>query len=423
MESQLSASAAIFSAALTESNLLILDASRDPATGLSDDDLLAYYSSLPSAGELVRAFASVNQATRVADISLLTPDGRTLIRGGELVLPPAQAPAGGDDLAALHQAAEGRMAATAFRLDDPTKRVYYPVRNASGEVLAVLRLESAREDRELFERQGRRLAAAGILFSVVIVLLWLALSRLIRRAENAERFAQQSDRLRALGTTTAGIAHELRNPLGILVLGIEELQAAASRVEEQDARRDLLALADDLAGEVARLRDLTDQFLDFSRRDREEGPASSDLAAVAAQTTRLIAKGLDPGITLDFTAPTAPLVVALGERRVRQILINLLRNATEAVSGGGGRVAVTITADDGRAVVRVVDNGPGMSPDVLARIFDPFFTTRPEGTGLGLPLSRSMAESVGGTLELKSAPGRGTTAELRLPLAGNVPLD
>jgi signal transduction histidine kinase len=106
----------------------------------------------------------------------------------------------------------------------------------------------------------------------------------------------------------------------------------------------------------------------------------------------------------------------LDDGSLKQVWLNLLQNALEA-SPDGGRIRVAIAVEGGRARVTIADEGAGIPPDVLARVGEPFFTTRAQGTGLGLHLSRQLVQGAGGTLELSSRPGAGTTLQVALPLA------
>ncbi|MBI5155593.1 ATP-binding protein, partial [Candidatus Poribacteria bacterium] len=141
-----------------------------------------------------------------------------------------------------------------------------------------------------------------------------------------------------------------------------------------------------------------------------------DLGETVARIVRLFEKGLPPNIRLVIQAgPPAPVRVTFAEAQLRQVVLNLLRNSQEAIGGAAGQITVSVAAEREFGVVTIRDNGPGMDGATLAQIFDPFFTTRPEGTGLGLPLSRSLVEAAGGRLVIESTKGAGAVAQLSLP--------
>ncbi len=232
-----------------------------------------------------------------------------------------------------------------------------------------------------------------------------------------ERQARQ-ERLAVLGEVAAVVAHELNNPLSAVAMYAQMMQDELApespfrehvdvirRNTETCSRtiRGLLDWAYSADPEVTEtdVQELVEEALRFVR-------PLTQRAHVAVAERRGLA---DPGVHADAV-------------QLRQVLVNLLMNAVQALSGRGGRVEVaTFEADDGRTVVLdVTDDGPGISPERRDRIFEPFYTTKPagEGTGLGLPISRRIVEAHGGTLELVEAePGR-TTFRVQLPRRARV---
>lgn len=414
----LSAAAAAIAQAIPRDSLFVLDASFDPAEGATSLDAFREYIDLglPGTEQLAAAIAEANRQSPDLAIRVLSPDGIVLFDATGPVMDGAAAPHAGEDADAIRRAAGGQAASSVPAPRGPL-RVYQPRRGGTGDVVALIAVSSDQGFRIDARAVLRRAALAALLAAALIAAAWASLSRLVTRIRLAERAADQSDRLRALGTATAGIAHEIRNPLSIIGLAIEELRAGARRLPEGPQREGLLATIDDLQGEARRLRDLTDQFLDFARdRPRDESEVI-DLAAKATETARLFAKGAREGLAVDVAAEGGPLPVRFGGDRLRQVLLNLLRNAEQAAPAQGARIAVRAARHGAAAVLEVEDNGPGMDAETLAQAFDPFFTTRAEGSGLGLALSRSLVEAAGGSLQMKSAPGRGALAVVSLPLA------
>lgn len=232
-----------------------------------------------------------------------------------------------------------------------------------------------------------------------------------------EQSARQVEKLAALGTMAAGLAHELNNPIGIISSRIElMLLDAESRPLPEDVEADLRVLHRH-AQRVARV---AQGLLSFARRaPGRRGPV--DLNHLVEETLLLLERQMARrGIALKRAlAPELPPVEG-DANALQQVLVNLLANARDAV-GEGGEVSVETAAVAGtpptvRLVVR--DTGPGIPPDVLPRIFDPFFTTRPDGTGLGLSISYGIVREHGGTLEVDSAPGQGAAFTVTLPAAG-----
>jgi signal transduction histidine kinase len=232
------------------------------------------------------------------------------------------------------------------------------------------------------------------------------------RSERARREeAARAARGEALARMAAAVAHEVRNPLGI-IRGAVELVRARSQDALPERDRERLA---DVLGEVERLRRLTQDFLDLSAEPALE-PAPVDLGEVARDAARGSA-AVHPALEVRIALEGAPRVKG-DPGRLRQVLANLLANAAQA---GARTVRIDGAAEGGLVKVWVHDDGPGIPPEVRARLFDPFATGREGGTGLGLAVSRRIVERHGGTLALAGANGAGggTTFELRLPGAAS----
>lgn len=257
-----------------------------------------------------------------------------------------------------------------------------------------------------------------------------------RELENkvAERTAQldatrqnlvQKDRLASLGALSATMAHEINNP----VAGVRNLAALMNRLLREDglpagdvARfRAYLEQVEEETGRVGRI--VTD-LLSFSR----QGPparAPIDLNAVLQNTLTLLSPRLHQyWIWCKLEADDSLPLVPCDKAQIMQVVLNLVMNAAEAM-GEGGEIVLRSRherrggAGGGTAVIEVQDSGRGIPEDVLARVFDPFFTTKPEGQGVGLGLAvvYGIVDAHGGTIELRSKPGEGTTARVALPLA------
>ncbi|HXJ18978.1 MAG TPA: sensor histidine kinase [Polyangia bacterium] len=213
---------------------------------------------------------------------------------------------------------------------------------------------------------------------------------------DAERFA-------AMGKTSAAIAHELKNALNGLGMAVELIAQ-----DPQNTAR-VARLRPQVLGEIARLRDVVDSLLSFSRSPRiARGPA--DLSAVAARAAEAVADLVaDRGVALKVDAPPE-LPVWVDAHKIQGVLVNLIKNAVEAAHA----VTVTVAAREGEAVVEVADDGPGLSPEARQHLFEPFFTTKPNGTGLGLPTSRRFVEAHGGTIEVERAALGGALFRVRL---------
>ncbi|MDX2176672.1 MAG: HAMP domain-containing sensor histidine kinase [Candidatus Sumerlaeia bacterium] len=402
--------------------LWVLDLVVDAESGSPRAEQFEFYRSTPAWEQLGAVLRGLEGDGVISSAWLLAPSGELLLVGrGDGPTAEEAAEERLRDAAFVARAAAGETVSTRPKDDPERKAVFTPLYGVAEEgraarVVGVLRLESERRYLDAAQRQvGRALVAFG-LGAVLVATLWVWLVRLLRRAQEAERNAAQADRMRTLGTLTAGIAHELRNPLGILRLQIEDLRATAASgaLRPEDVR----AVADDLEAEAKRLEALTNQFLAYAKPPEQGDSAPCDLAAGARDTLRLYRKGVDPErLRLVEAIPAEPVPVRLGESALRQVLLNLLRNAEEALEGrASGCIEVTVSKrPGGGGLLEVADDGPGLDAAVAEQAFDPFFTTKAKGTGLGLALCRKLAEESGGAIRHTPAPGGGARFAVELP--------
>lgn len=260
----------------------------------------------------------------------------------------------------------------------------------------------------LFDRANRQIGATFIFSD-------LTSQRLL------EERARRADRMTALGELAAGVAHEMRNPL-TTVRGY--LQILPSMKEQPEFLEEFTA---NVIREIDRLASLTDDMLDMAKpiaNDLE----THDLSELAADVTKFLEDRFDTnGITVEIQRDPAGSPVQIDRDRLRQVFINLLLNATDALRSSGGRIDVRLYRSSERlareedvrpfAVCSIKDSGPGIPADRLDRLFDPFFTTKSHGTGLGLAVSNRIVEEHGGFLRVESEEGRGAEFSLFLPMA------
>jgi signal transduction histidine kinase len=205
------------------------------------------------------------------------------------------------------------------------------------------------------------------------------------------------------------------NPLSSIGLNTELLQ---EELGDENASDDAKQLCRAIHREVDRLTAITEEYLTFARLPKPK-LARESVNALASQLADFVkedlaAKQVRLALELGPGEPTALIDAA----QIRQCLINLVRNATDAViAKGGGRVTLRTRKADTRVVIAVEDEGTGIAPDVQARMFDPFFSTKEGGSGLGLALTQQIVKDHGGDLSVSSAVGRGTTFTVSVPAA------
>ncbi|EKO39822.1 MAG: histidine kinase [Solidesulfovibrio magneticus str. Maddingley MBC34] len=246
-----------------------------------------------------------------------------------------------------------------------------------------------------------------------------ALNRMALELTANQEDLLQARKIAALGTLTAGIAHEINNPINNIALSAESLLEVHGDALDDDAREiagDILAQAD-RAGEIVR------NLLDFSRTEKAQfSPLAPDVV-VKSSVALLKNQLLISGLTIRLDVPPNLDRVAGNLRHLQQVFLNLLQNAAQATPAGG---TIDVAGRDASDFVclSVRDSGQGIDPENLPHIFEPFFTTKDvgQGTGLGLAVTYSIIKRHGGRIEVESEPGQGTAFFVYLPKAGRSPV-
>jgi len=240
--------------------------------------------------------------------------------------------------------------------------------------------------------------------------LYEDLRRSYAQLARAQQQLIQGERLAALGELSAVVAHEVRNPLGVIFNSLGSLRRLVQPAG------DAKMLFDIVEEEADRLNRIVGDLLDFARPstpelrpERLDRVVEDAVAVVLAQQVARVelAREIDPELP----------PVALDARLVRQAVLNVAVNAVQAMPRGG-RITIRTRRDGDQAVVEIEDSGAGIPDEVKERIFEPFFTTKASGTGLGLAVVKRIVEGHGGAVSVRSAPGSGTVFGLRFPLGG-----
>jgi len=241
------------------------------------------------------------------------------------------------------------------------------------------------------------------------------LNELRRRAESAETANQSLRGLAELGSVTGALAHEIKNPLSTIGLNLSLLAEDLG-----DSPQRLKNRLEVVQRETARLREFLDDFLRYAGKlELDRRPTDLhrllqelvDFFAPQAQLQKVQLRLRPPG------PGSAAILAQIDPKAIKQAVLNLMLNAVQAMSGGGELLLSATPSDNGKAVIDVIDTGPGIPPEALDKIFQADYSTKKGGTGLGLPMARRIAEEHGGALTVHSEPGKGSDFSLTVPLA------
>ncbi|MBI4590221.1 MAG: hypothetical protein HY725_15415, partial [Candidatus Rokubacteria bacterium] len=268
---------------------------------------------------------------------------------------------------------------------------------------------------EIWRRDLRSIVVLG-LTAIAIGILGMAVIFYTQHSHLRERQALEADmarreRLSALGDMAAALAHEIRNPLNAVSMGLQRLRAEF-RPAEADEFRHFVELMHE---EVRRLNAIVEQFLSLARPvalEPDRFNASGFLTEVA---TLVEADATSAGVRVVLSVPGDLPAIVADRDHLKQVVLNLVLNALQAMPEGG-----TLTLEAGTArealVLTVADTGNGIPPEALPRVFDPYFTTKAKGLGLGLAIARRIVEAHGGRIEVESQPGQGSRFRVVLPV-------
>jgi two-component system, cell cycle sensor histidine kinase and response regulator CckA len=285
----------------------------------------------------------------------------------------------------------------------------YRIRRPNGEIRYIHRIDELIRDRD-----GNVTGMGGMLWDIT------ELREAEERQKELERQLLHSQKLEALGRLAGGVAHDLNNTL-VPILSLAKL--ALEDLSDGDPLHDDIAT---IVSASERARDLVKQILAFSRK-QDIQKSRIEPAGVVRAALHMLRATLPLNITFVERIDTVPPIFADGGQ-LQQVVVNLVTNAAQAIGTARGSISLELSAE-ARAVntsrrgdvvrLRIADTGCGMAKAVLDRIFEPFFTTKPvgEGTGLGLAVVHGIVVGHGGTIDVESRPGKGTTFTILLPIA------
>lgn len=236
----------------------------------------------------------------------------------------------------------------------------------------------------------------------------------LKRLGDAQEATVRAERLAAVGVLAASLAHEVRNPLNSINLQLVLLSRRLGRLEAE-ARGELEKLVETARKEIARLDTLVQESLSLAKIDRLTVVPADPCEAVREVLSLMKPLAAERGVVVEAEIGRRLPKVPHDREKIKQVLINLMRNSIEAMPGGG-TLRVSCGRHEGGVLIRVEDTGPGI--ETSADVFDLFVTTKPDGTGLGLPIARRIVEAHGGALAYESDPGRGTKFTITLKGTG-----
>ena len=268
----------------------------------------------------------------------------------------------------------------------------------------------------------------SLLGGICIITISIILSRRMvnqiaiadREKEMMNQQVIETGKLASIGELAAGIAHEINNPVAIMV---EEAGWIQDILEDEPFRKsenieELDRALKQIKTQGKRCKEITHKLLSFARKTDSRiqevviNEVIEDLVSISAQRAKYA--NVVISTKLEENLPT----LKISQSEMQQVLLNIINNAMDAMDRKGGKLDISTLQKDNHVVIRLQDNGPGIHPDHLARVFDPFFTTKPvgKGTGLGLSICYGIINKMGGEIDVKSGVGIGTTFEIRLPI-------
>ena len=320
---------------------------------------------------------------------------------------------------ALQNALETRQVLAHLAMRDG-RQVYEVVKPLSleGGRAGLLKIALSTDSLDRLWRNHRRAAVVLALAALGLGVLGLAAifytqHRHLAEVRMLEAEMERRESLSALGNMAAAVAHEIRNPLNAVSMGLQRLRVEFSPAEGEEYRR-LLEL---VQGEVRRLNTIVEEFLSLAR-PLSLKPEPIHVPDLVDEVVRLVeAEAEASGVRIERAVPTALPTLEADRDRLKQVILNLALNAIQAMPRGG---ALTLSAavTDGGVALTVTDSGAGIPPELMPRVFDPYVTTKTKGLGLGLTIARRIVEAHGGSVTVESQPGRGTCFRVTLPLRG-----
>jgi signal transduction histidine kinase len=279
-------------------------------------------------------------------------------------------------------------------------------------------LDTASVDELLSENRRHIFVSMGLMIGMGLLAMWLLYknqNRHLRRIQNLSNRLHQIERLSSMGQLAAGVAHEIRNPLNAVSMAVQRIQREYAPQQTEKNREEFQELIRTVRQEIRRLDVTIEDFLSLSRAGRL---ALRPVAVVDLLKSILLlvrAEADARGIRIETSWVDSGAVAVMDENRMRQALLNLIKNAFESMPGAGTLTVSAKGCSQGRVSIEIMDTGAGIPAGDLERIFSPEYSTKEKGLGLGLAIALQIIRAHDGELQVRSEPGRGTTFEILLP--------
>ena len=243
----------------------------------------------------------------------------------------------------------------------------------------------------------------------------MAFNSMVEELKTRQDQLVQAQKLSSLGTLTAGIAHQLNNPLNNISTSCQILTEEIGQRAPSESFTD--KMLHNIHQETNRARDIVKGLLEFSRH-QEFSIAPRSLHTIVAMAVKLISSQLPPNITISQDVPDT-MKLLVDRQRMHEVFLNLIMNAIQAIGPDAGSITITARQENAWARIEICDTGSGVLPEDISRIFDPFYTTKDvgSGTGLGLSVAYGIIKKHSGTITVKSSPGEQTCFCIKLPVA------
>lgn len=362
----------------------------------------ALSSGVRNAEDLLRTVIAEGTWEGVAYIGLYDSTGRTILHSNRNLAGKVI-----DDPRLSDAAVSGRILQSGLTLGtgEDVFVLYYPVTLVTGNSVLKLALHRHPVEKIALQAKFQIVSLAGVLS--ILWILGFFLVRSLGKSEALRRNLEERERFAIMGEMASVLAHEIRNPLGS-IKGFAQYLLEKELPGDEGRKRYLSVII----SESKRLERMTEDLLQYARPVAIR-PRVFYLGELLGELLNGFRKDARwPGVQFSLDAPE--LTISTDPDRLREIISNLVSNAADAVAEDG-RVAVAAEREGQKTIIRVTDNGCGMTEDIRESVFKPFFTTKTKGTGLGLPIVARLVEALGGSIEISSEPGKGTEIIVSVP--------